>query len=116
MTDQDKLNLIKKYRNNPAAFVEDMHPNIKLHTYQKVFLNAILLKNKIISFFNSRMNQKLWLSNMQLEIMKAMEMNFQVWSLKGIDVYEKGVLVRTIKHKKEGSKSEIDSNFNHRSK
>ena len=26
-----------------------------------------------------------------------MKMNFQVWSPKGIDVYENGVLVRTLK-------------------
>lgn len=98
MTDQDKLNFKKKYQNNPVAFVEDFHPEIKLHTYQKIFLNAILLKDKTVSFFNARIQQKLWLSNMQLEYMKAMEMNFQVWSSKGIDVYENGVLVRTIKN------------------
>jgi hypothetical protein len=45
------------------------------------------------------MNQKQWLENMKLEYMKAMEMNFELWSPKGIDVYEKGELVRTIKHK-----------------
>ena len=54
---------------------------------------------KTVSFFNARMNQRLWLSNMRLEYMKLMGMNFQVWSLKGIDVYEKGVLVKTIKEK-----------------
>lgn len=102
MTDQDKLKLIKKYRDNPVAFVEDFYPNIKLYTYQKVFLNTILLKNKTISLINSRMNQKLWLLNMQLDYMKTMEMNFQVWNKDGIDVYENGVLVKTIKHDKKG--------------
>ncbi len=106
MADQDKLNFKERYenfkdyyKNNPVAFVEDFCPDIKLHTYQKVMLNTIMAKDKSISFINSRRNQKLWLANMQLEAMKAMEMNFEVWSLKGIDVYEKGVLVRTIKHK-----------------
>jgi len=102
MTYQDKLNLIKKYRNNPVAFVEDMHPDIKLYPYQKLLLNAMHSKDKIVSFFNGRMNQKLWLSNMRLEYMKLMQIDFEVWGLKGIDVYEKGVLVRTIKHKKGG--------------
>jgi len=50
MTDQDKLNFKKKYENNPVAFVEDMHPDIKLHTYQKAILNAIVLKEKTVSF------------------------------------------------------------------
>jgi len=104
MIDQDKLKLInfkEKYQNNPVVFVEDFNPDIKLHTYQKAILNAILLKDKTISFFNARMNQKRRLENMRLEYMKAMEMNFEIWSPKGIDVYEKGVLVRTIRHKKE---------------
>ena len=107
MTDQEKLNFKERYQNfkeyyqnNPVAFVEDFTPGIKLHTYQKAILNAILVKDKTVSFFNARMNQKLWLENMRLEYMKAMEMDFEVWSLKGIDVYEKGVLVKTIKHKK----------------
>jgi len=101
MTDQDKLNFKEKYENNPVAFIEDMCPNIKLHEYQKVLLNLIHSnKYKTISFFNARMNQKLWLENMRLEYMKGMKMNFQVWSPKGIDVYEDGALVKTIKHKK----------------
>jgi hypothetical protein len=62
-------------------------------------LNAIHTKDRVVSFFNARMNQKQWLENMKLEYMKAMEMNFELWSPKGIDVYEKGELVRTIKHK-----------------
>ena len=101
MTDQDKLNFKEKYENNPVAFIEDMCPNIKLHEYQKTLLNLIHSnKYETISFINDRMNQKLWLSNMQLEIMKTMKMNFQVLSPKGIDVYEDGVLVKTTKHKK----------------
>ena len=100
MTDQDKLNFKEKYENNPVAYCEDFY-NVKLLPYQKLLLNAIHTKDKIISFINGRMNQKLLMSNAQLEYMKLMEMNFEVWSLKSIDVYEKGVLVRTIKHKKE---------------
>ena len=99
MTDQDKLNFKEYYQHNPVAFIEDFYPDTKLHAYQKVLLNAILLKEKTVSFFNARMNQKRWLENMRLEIMKKLEMNFQVWSPKGIDVYEKGILVRAIKHK-----------------
>jgi hypothetical protein len=64
-------------------------------------LNAIVAKEKFISFFDARRNQKQWIENMRLEYMKAMEMDFQVWNSKGIDVYEKGVLVRTIEHKGE---------------
>lgn len=98
MTNQDNLKLIQKYRDNPVAFVEDMYPDIKLHTYQKVFLNAVFLKDKTFSFFSGRRNQKQWLSNMRLEYMKLMGMDFEVWSSKGIDVYENGVLIKTIKN------------------
>ena len=31
--------------------------------------------------------------------MKLMGMDFQLWSSKGIDVYEKGVFIKTLKHK-----------------
>jgi len=97
MTDQDKLNLIGKYRNNPVAYIEDVYPDIKLYPYQKVILNAMVAKEKTFSFINARMNQKLWLDNMKLEWMKIFKRNFQVLSSKGVDVYENGVLVRTIK-------------------
>ena len=100
MTDQDKLDFKEKYENNPVAFAEDFY-NVKLLPYQKLLLNTIHTKDKIISFINGRMNQKLLMSNAQFEYMKLMEMNFEVWSSKGIDVYEKGVLVKTIKGGKE---------------
>ena len=58
MTDQDKLNLIEKYRNNPVAFVEDMHPDIKLHEYQKVLLNMIHIKDGALSFIGGRILRK----------------------------------------------------------
>lgn len=98
MTDQEKLNFKEKYKNNPVAFVEDFCPDIKLHIYQKAMLNAIHNNNyKTFSFINPRRNQRQWFENIRLEYMKAMEMDFEVWNLKSIDVYEKGVLVRTIK-------------------
>ena len=101
MTDQEKLNFKEKYQNNPVAFCEDIM-NVKLLPYQKEMLNIFYNnKNRFISFIGGRINQKLWLSNMQLEYMKAMEMNFQVWKSEGIDVYEKGVLVNTIKDKEQ---------------
>ena len=107
MTDQDNLNFKEKYAkfkdyydNNPVAFVEDFNPDIKLLPYQKELLNSIHNNDyKMVSFPNARMNQKRWLENMRLEYMKTMEMNFQVWSSKGIDFYESGVLVRVIKHR-----------------
>lgn len=101
MTDQDKLNFIEKYQNNPVAFVEYVCPEIKLLPYQKELLNLIHSNNyKTVSFSNARMNQKRWIANMRLEYMKLMGMDFQVWNPKGIDIYENGVLVKTIKHKK----------------
>jgi len=99
MTDQDKLNFKEKYQNNPVAFVKDFY-NLKLYPYQKIVLNTLHTKDKIVSFINGCMNQKLLLSNVQLEYMKAREMNFEVWCKDGIEVYKKGILVRTIKHKK----------------
>jgi len=41
MTDQDKENLIKKYRENPSLWVEDMFPDIKLFSYQKLIAEDI---------------------------------------------------------------------------
>ena len=109
MNDQDQDNLSFKeryakfkdyYDNNPVALVEDFNPDIKLLPYQKIILNAMMAKEKAYSFINAHMNQKLWLDNMKLEWMKVFRRDFQVWSPKGIDVYEKGVLVRTIKEEK----------------
>lgn len=100
MTDQEKQDFKNKYQKDPVKFIEDYYPDVKLHTYQKIFLNAMFLKEKTFSFFNARMNQKRWLENMSLEIMKTLEMDFQIWSLKGIDVYEKGVKVKTIRKDK----------------
>ena len=92
MTDKNKLNFKEKYQNNPVTF--------KLYEYQKEMLKTMFTKDIVYSYINYHINQKRWLENMRLEIMKKLEMNFQVWSPKGIDVYEKGVLVKTIKHNK----------------
>lgn len=100
MTDQEKLEFKDKYQNNPVAFVEDFY-NVKLYPWQKVVLNAIHKKDKFVSFVGGRINQKKWLDNMKLEYMKTMEMNFEVWSTNGIDVYENGILVKTIKRRKD---------------
>lgn len=106
MTDQDKLNFKERYLNfkeyyqhNPVAFIEDFNPDIKLLPYQKTILNAMMTKDKTISFFNAHMNQKRWLANMRLELMKLMGMDFTVLSPSGRDDYENGVLVKTAKHK-----------------
>ena len=111
MNDQDNLSFKERYAKFkdyydkiPVALVEDFNPNIKLLPYQKIILNAIVAKDKTVSFFNARMNQKLWLSNMGLEWMKTFRSNFEVWSPEGIDVYENGVLVKTLKHKKGNDK------------
>jgi len=101
MIDQDKLiNFKEKYQNNPVVFIEDFYPEVKLYEYQKEMLETMFRKDITYSYINYRINQKRWLVNMKLELMKTLEMNFQVWSPKGIDVYEKGVLVKTIKHNK----------------
>jgi len=83
MKDQDKLNLIQKYRNNPVVYVEDMHPEIKLHEYQKTILNAVSLKNKTISFINARMNQKRWLGKNEIRMDESNENEFSGMESKG---------------------------------
>jgi len=54
MTDQDNMSFKERYSefsdyydNNPVVFVEDMHPEIKLHAYQKILLNLLHKKEKI---------------------------------------------------------------------
>jgi len=107
ITDQDKINFKEKYENlkeyyqhNPVAFIEETCPDIKLLPYQKILLNTIMSKQNDFYYINPYTAQKRWLANMKLEYMKAMGMNFEVWSPKGIDVYENGMLVRTLKHNK----------------
>jgi len=100
MTDEDKLNLMQKYRNNPVAFIEDTCPNIKLYPYQKTFLNTIMSKQNDFYYINPYTAHKRWLANFRLELMKLMGMDFTVLSPSGRDDYEKGVLVKEVKSEK----------------
>jgi len=107
MTDQDKLNLKEKYQNlkeyyqqNPLAYIEDICPDIKLHEYQKTFLNAMMSKQNDFYYVNPYTAHKRWLSNFRLELMKLMGMDFTVLSLSGRDDYENGVLVKKVKEGK----------------
>ena len=84
MTDQEKLNFKEKYQNNPVAFVEDYY-NIKLYSQQK-------------TYFTPYRYGKAILQKGQLEYMKAMEMDFSLWTKNGIEVYEKGEFIKNIKH------------------
>jgi len=97
MTDQEKLNFKEKYQNNPIAFVEDFY-NVKLQSWQKTFLKTINAKDRIISYFTPYRYGKVILQKGQLEYIKVMEMDFSLWTKDGIEVYEKGVLVKIIKH------------------
>jgi len=109
MNDQDQDNLSFKeryakfkdyYDNNPVALVEDFNPDIKLLPYQKIILNAMMVKDKTVSYINPYTAHKIWLSNMRLELMKLMGMDFTVLSPSGRDDYEKGVLVEEVKNEK----------------
>jgi len=104
--DQDKLSFKERYAkfkdyydNNPVPLIEDFNPDIKFLPYQKLILNAMMEKDKTISFINPYMAHKRWLANFRLELMKLMGMDFTVLSPSGRDDYEKGVLVKTINHK-----------------
>lgn len=97
MTDQEKLNFKEKYQNNPVAFVEDYY-NIKLYSQQKTYLKTIIVKDKNILYFTPYRYGKAILQKGQLEYMKAMEMDFSLWTKNGIEVYEKGEFIKNIKH------------------
>lgn len=97
MTDQEKLNFKEKYKNNPVAFCEDIL-NVKLHSWQKQFLEESFCKDKHVTHFNPHRHMKTFTHKLWLEYTKAMEMDFIIWNKEGIDIYEKGVLVKTIKH------------------
>ena len=98
MTDQEKLNFKEKYKNNPIAFIEDFY-NVKLQSWQKLYLKTIITKDKIASYFTPYRYGKAILHKGQLEYMKAMEMYFSLWTKDGIEVYEKGIIIRKIEHK-----------------
>ena len=100
MTDEEKFKFKNKYKDNPVAFIEDFYPDIKLMEYQKLILKALNSKEKLYySIFNGRSGQKKWLMNMQIEFMKAMEMDFNVFNKNSIDVYEKVVITIEYKEK-----------------
>jgi len=105
MTQQEKYkNLKEYYKNNPAAFIEDTCPDIKLYPYQKTFLNAIMSKQNNFYYINSYTAHKRWLANFRLELMKLIGMDFTVLSPSSRDDYKNGVLVKTVKNKKGSSK------------
>jgi len=99
MTDQNKLEFKNKYENNPVAFVEDFY-NVKLYSWQKAYLNALCIKDKVIEYFIPYRYGKTTLLKWQLEYMKVIGMYFNVWTKEGIEVYEKGVLVKIVKIEK----------------
>ena len=105
--DQDSLSFKERYAkfkdyydNNPVALVEDFNPDIKLLPYQKIILNAMMVKDKTVSFVNDYTSHKRWLANFRLELMKVMGMDFTVLSPSGSDDYENGVLVKEAKSEK----------------
>ena len=97
MTDQEKLNFKEKYQNNHIAFIEDYY-NVKLQSWQRLYLKTIIAKDKIISYFTPYRYGKAILQKGQLEYMKVMEMDFSLWTKNGIEVYEKGEFIKNIKH------------------
>jgi hypothetical protein len=98
MTNEEKLDFKKKYENNPVQFVEDFY-NVKLLPYQKILLNCMLGLDKTKQYFFSRINTKKFIGEAAIEYSKKMKMDFQVWKPNGIEVYEKGELVRTVEYK-----------------
>jgi len=94
----NKSNFKEKYQNNPIAFIEDFY-NVKLQSWQKLYLKTIIAKDKIVSYFIPCRYRKAILYKGQLEYMKVMKMDFQIWETDGIEVYEKGIFIRKIEHK-----------------
>jgi len=90
------LTMRDKYENNPLAWIKDYHPEIKLFPWQEALLKLMYAKNKIITYCNSYRNGKDIVMKMQIEHWKAMGYDFNLWTKNGIEVYEKGVLVRII--------------------
>lgn len=96
MTDTDKyINFVKQVEHDPVAFVEAFYPGLKLHDWQKAILIAMNTKDKLIRHFSTPYrNGKDILMKGQIEYMKSMEMDFNLITKDGIEVYEKGVLVK----------------------
>jgi len=64
----------------------------------------MMSKQNDFYYVNPYTTHRRWLSNMRLELMKLMQMDFTVLSPGSRDDYEKGVLVKTVKNKKGSSK------------
>lgn len=97
MTDQELLEFKEKYQNNPVAFAEDFY-GVKLYHWQKTLLNMLNgIDNckQYICNIPYRYGKKM-IGEAQIEYMKVNKKDFQVWTTNGIEVYEKGILVRTI--------------------
>ncbi len=92
------LNIKKNIENDPVAFVEEFYPGLKLYPWQKTILRLMNSKEKLKECFIPpyRFGRDILLKG-QIEYMKTMEMDFNVWTKDGIEVYEKGKLVKTIK-------------------
>lgn len=106
-SDQVKLDFKEKYENDIIAFVEDFY-KVELYPWQKLMLKMMdqkeKLKDGLITFYTPYRHGRDILFKARLEWMKLMEMSFDLWTKESIEVYEKGVLVKIIKHKnkKEG--------------
>jgi len=83
----NKSNFKEKYQNDPIVFIEDFL-NVKLQSWQKLYLKTIIAKDNIVSYFTPYRYGKVILYKGQLEYMKAMKMNFQIWNR---DSIEKGI-------------------------
>lgn len=104
MSDQERLefqakllSMRDKYKDNPLAWIKDFHPEIKLYPWQEAFLKAMYVKDKVITYFNPYRYGKEIIHKMQVEHWKAMGYDFNLWTKNGLEVYEKGVLVKTIR-------------------
>lgn len=86
-----------KYENNPLDYVKDFYPNIKLFPWQEAYLKALYAKDKVITYCNPYRHGRNILHKMQIEHWKAMGYDFNLWTKNGLEVYEKGALVRTIR-------------------
>ena len=98
MVNEKILEVIDKYKNDPIAFVEYFY-DVKLYPYQKEMLKLLNTKERLINLYGSYRHGRDIVRKGQVEYMKFMEMDFDLWTKEGIEVYEKGILVKTLKHK-----------------
>lgn len=92
-TEEAARSKIKYYQKHPDEYIEEIL-NIKLLPYQKVLLKSIAENKQIIM---GRWNSKDYLSDLYLEYLKAMYLNFTAYTKNGIEKYENGKLIETIK-------------------